>query len=56
VIGAPFVHRPSPGRGDKACDNGSDEDQIADDIDASETVLPSSLSLVADVQEDEEAD
>jgi hypothetical protein len=53
---APFVYRSSPGGCDKAGHDGPDEDQIADDIDASETVLPSRLSLVVDVEEDEEAD
>jgi hypothetical protein len=56
VEGAPFVDRASPGGGDKAGHNGSDEDQVAEDVDASESVLPSSFTLVVDVQEYEEGD
>lgn len=54
--GAPFVYCTSPGEGDQAGHNGSDEDQVSDDIDASELMLPSRFTLIFDVQKHEEAD
>ena len=48
----PLIHGTTPGECDQASHDGTNEDEIADHVNASKLLLPISLSLVVDVQED----
>jgi hypothetical protein len=56
VESAPFINCTAPGKRDQARDDGTDEYEVADDVDASELLFPLNFALVADVQEYEEED
>lgn len=50
----PLIYGTAPGECDQARYDGANEDEIADHVNASKLLLPPSLSLVVDVQENEE--
>lgn len=51
--GVPLIYGTAPGERNQARYDGTNEDEIADHIDASELLLPVGLTLIIDVQEDE---
>jgi hypothetical protein len=54
VEGVPLIHSTTPGERNEARYDSTNEDEIADHIDASELLPPAGLTLIIDVQEDEE--
>lgn len=50
----PLIHGTAPGECNQAGHDGAHENEIANHIDASKLLLPSSLALIIDVEEDEE--
>ena len=54
MIGAPTVDGAAPSECNQSDHDSANEDEIADYVDASKLLLPTSLTLMNDVQEDEE--
>lgn len=52
--GVPLIHGTAPSECNQSDHDSANEDEIADYVDASKLLLPTSLTLMNDVQEDEE--
>lgn len=52
--GVPLIHGTAPSECNQAGHDSANENEIADHVDASKLLLPTSLTLMIDVQEDEE--